>query len=132
MPDTVLDLLSAGHIPAMTFEQFVDKVIETGIKGSREHYGEDDEKFRGSKAGFEACRGKNPIELGKLLAKAKRDTALANVEGGDYWHLSFFACQVEWTCNCVSAVLLSSNTEVIVQPTVRGVMHAQSILTGQA
>lgn len=132
MAETPIDILAAGENPPMSYADFIDKIIETGVAGAREHYGEHSEKFRGSKAGFEDCRGKVPIDLTKLLKRVRQDAVEARLQGkSDYWYWRCREAEVEWVCNCVSAVLVSSGNEPIVPPTYRGMAHAQRILMRQ-
>lgn len=111
--------------------EFIEEVIRTGIEGAKESYGDDPEKLAGSIAGFEACRGKTPEEIAKLLGVAAVNTRRAYAEDlPDYWRHRCFEAEIHWVCNCLSAVLVNEGIAPIVEPTARAVMHANRILSG--
>jgi hypothetical protein len=128
----------------MQFEQFLERVIEAGIEGAKHSYRkpEDEYKLRGSINGFEACRGKSITELGQLLKDSREQThaALMQVHKAeilpeDYWQIRCSGLEVEWVCNCVSALIflrpdMLAGNDVLVAPTVRAVMLVQNILRG--
>lgn len=108
---------------------FLDRVIDDGIAGASADYEAGSEKLRGSVAGFEACRGRDPEQLASLLAESRRETMQAfREQAPDYWYWRCRELEVEWVCNVVSAAFLNEGWAVIVPPTVRGVMRAAEIL----
>ena len=120
----------------MTLDEFMTRVIDEGIQGARVSYAKKPAWLKGSVAGFEACRGKRPVELKVLLDEAHKATHDAFADVGrshgsdDYWEVRHYELQVEWVCNCVSAVLMNQGLPVIVPPTARGVMRAAEVLEG--
>lgn len=122
---------------AMDMHSFIMRVVQDGIEGAKNDPGINKypKRLAGSIAGFEACLGKNMAELAQLLEEANRKCLLS--EGGhvgneeateSYWERRYYAIQIEWVCNCVSAALMSQNGPFIVNPTARGVMNAARIL----
>lgn len=117
----------------MTLDKFTTAVIEAGLLSI-----EDDpqlqrhpKRMQGSREGFEACRGKDPEALAALLEQANAASEHARGVRGDiedYWRVRYFALQVEWVCNTVSAMLMSEDLPVIVPVTARGAIHAAKIL----
>lgn len=117
----------------MNLADFTTAAIEAGLLSI-----EDDpqlqkhpKRMEGSREGFEACRGKDPEALRALLAKANADAESARRERTDiedYWRARYFALQVEWICNTVSAVLMNEDLPTIVPPTARGAINAAKIL----
>lgn len=120
----------------MTLGKFLDDVIANGIEAAREDYRDYPIRLRGAIAGFEACRGKNPMELRELLKKSSReameeyDRATSGGGGEAYWEKRCFEGEVEWVCNVVSSVLVQNELPMIVPPTCRGMMMAQKVLGG--
>jgi hypothetical protein len=126
----------------MDLHSFIMRVVQDGIEGAKNDPGisRHPKRLAGSIAGFEACLGKNLAELAKLLEDANRDCVLP--EGGhagnedvteSYWEKRYYAIQIEWVCNCVSAALMSQkDVPLIVNPTARGAMNAARILGVQA
>jgi hypothetical protein len=120
----------------MDYDSYLTRVIDDGIASVKAdpHIADHPKRLRGSIEGFEACRGKNPVELRELLDASNRSSLLdaekANSGGDieDYWQKRHFALQVEWVCNCVSAALHASHLPTIVSPTYRGMMRAADIL----
>lgn len=123
----------------MTYETFLTCIIDDGIEAARRDYADKPAQLRGAVAGFEACRGKTTIELKVLLertrmaghdvseqafARAPRDQESLD----DFWEARCYQGEVEWVCNCVSALLMALGDPVIVTPTVRGVMKADEVL----
>lgn len=113
-----------------TYATFLDQIIRDGIAAAHHDYKDvSSHQLQGSLAGFEACRGKTPAELAALLADARRETAEAYWgQAADYWRTRCFEAEVEWVCNCVSAVLRNEGFPVIVPPTARGVQKAAQVV----
>lgn len=124
---------------SMSFEAFLDEVINQGIAAAKADYSkpEDKAKLDGAVSGFEACRGKNSTELKELMGKARTDTHMAfrrvnegEISDDDYWKIRHFEAEVEWVCNCVSAILMNEGMPTLdpLMPTARGVMQAAKIV----
>lgn len=118
---------------SMGYEQFLTRIIDEGIAAAKADYTEEKDagKLKGSIAGFEACRGKSPAELKDVLAKAHERVTQAyldNLDPVDYFEIRCFEAEVEWVCNCVSAILMNEGMPVIVPPTARGVMKAAEVV----
>lgn len=110
----------------MTLIEFVAKIVDDAVAAASRSYKDDEPKRRGAVAGLEACRDKDAAQLGELLRSSKRK-ALEAFGGQDdslYWERQCFALEVEWVCNCVSAVLVNEGLRPIVPPTARGVLKA--------
>ena len=132
----------------MTLDEVLSRIINDGIEAAKhdyapENYGGDRPTQRGllagSVAGFEACRGKTPDELKALLhdARQKSHDAMATVYHLDgkrkadlkaVWYAKGYEGEVEWVCNCVSAVLMNEGLPTIVPPTARGMMRVAEIV----
>lgn len=113
----------------MTYDEFLTRVIDEGIAAARTDYASSPHKLKGAVAGFEACRGKDTVALAQLIIEAGKmtqDALLAHVP--NYWEIRCFEAEVEWVCNCVSAMLLNEGLPTIVPPTSRGVMRAAEII----
>jgi hypothetical protein len=122
----------------MTYHQFLHNLIELGIAGSREHFGADSFKFRGSREGFIACRRMLPYQLAELLQKCNKITAHVRAlreikppgaSSQEYWTARDREIQVEWICNCVSVALDVTGQSCIVPTTVRAAAHVNVVLT---
>ena len=109
----------------MTYDRFLAEIIDRGIEGARQSYARPDqaELLAGSIEGFEACRGKLPLELLALL-KAANDEAMRMHGEPGHWRRRGKASEIEWVCNVLSAVVQPE----LVRPTARGVLQAQRIL----
>jgi len=115
----------------MDYYEFLDRIIDDGIAAAEADY-EEGPKLDGSVAGFEACRGKPPRSLKELLEQASAEThnaLIANVPEEDYWRIRCYEAEVEWVCNCVSVLLMSTDdVPVIVPPTARAALKVASIV----
>ncbi len=115
----------------MHHNQFLTQIIDRGIAAARMSYAKprNARKLAGSVSGFEACRNKSIDELKHTLECARIATrdALAQ-QHDDYWWFRCYALEVEWVCNCVSAVLYTSGQPTIIRPTARGVQMAAEVL----
>lgn len=121
----------------MEFNEFLDKVIDKGIKAAKRDYTRKDQRaiLKGSVAGFEACRGKNIKELGNLLQevnKKSQDHFLSDPKSkkdlDKHWELRGVAMETEWVCNVVSASLYNQGLDTIIIPTARGMIQASKIV----
>lgn len=115
----------------MTLEEFLNRVIDDGIAAVKKDYRQPHQKEKrdGSIAGFEACRGKTLLELNELLQASHTSTADAHDRRAkDYWWFRCYELEVEWVCNCVSALLVNQGLPPIIVPTARGMMKAAGIV----
>jgi hypothetical protein len=113
----------------MDYADFIHRVIEEGLAACKESYKGKDVKLKGAIEGFEACRIKLPEQLAVILQDARKETAKAHIEKApDYWRYACKLAEIEWVCNCVSAMLLNEGRPTITPPTVRGMMKAASII----
>lgn len=122
---------------SMTIPEFIDQVIEKGIEGAKQSYSKPEQmhKLEGSIEGFEKCRGKDPAQLARLLGEAQVDSRMAmddEIKGkigiDQYWQIRCREAEIEWVCNCVSAVLHNQGLPVIINPTARAAMLAAEIV----
>lgn len=115
----------------MMSHEFIEEIIRGGIEGAKTSYANDQMRLEGALAGFEACRGKTPEQLATLLEEVGKNTTRAMLEQlPDYWRHRCFHAEIEWVCNCWSAVLVNEGTAPIITPTDRGVMRANEVLRG--
>jgi len=118
----------------MTYNEFLNQVIEDGIEAARRDYAEARQasKLHGSVSGFEVCKGKSPEELAVLLLEAQESTAMSHKNGEDldtYWFKRCYELEIGWVCNVVSALMSNEKLGwIIVSPTARGVVKASEIL----
>lgn len=85
----------------------------------------------GSPPSNQLILGDNCEELGVLLGEAGTNTTRAMLEQlPDYWRHRCFHAEIEWVCNCVSAMLMNEGLPTIITPTCRGVMRANDVLRG--
>lgn len=117
----------------MDYNEFLDKLIDKGIEAAKRDYHKpkDKDKREGAVAGFEACRGKSPLELRDLCEQARVNTHRAMTEElPDYWRHRCFECEIGWVCNCVSAILMNTGLGTLgpYWPTARAVMTVAEIV----
>lgn len=120
----------------LSYPDFLNRIINDGIEAVRIDYADDKNRMEGSIAGFEACRGLDPIQLGELFRRASANMSEAMYEARDsedhakYWWHRCYQAEVEWVCNVVSSMLLNENLPPILHhlPTVRGMQKAAEIL----
>lgn len=115
----------------MTLINFINQVIDNGIKAAQRDYKRPNQAvhLRGSLAGFEECRGKTTGELALLLRQAGIDRKAArDVQDPDYWYWRCREAEIEWVCNCTSAVLMNQGLPTIVPATARAVLTAAKIV----
>lgn len=117
----------------MTYEDFLNKIIDDGIEECKIAYADQTYKLRGCLEGFNACRGKNDVELSELLTAASEQVGKAYGKGnpGPYWQTRMKLAQIEFVCNVVSAVLMNNQKKPIIAPTAIGMQKAASILRVQ-
>lgn len=122
----------------MNYIEFLTQVIERGIKSCSADpiINKHPKRLEGSIEGFNACRDKTPEELAALLAETRRKghNARLDSEGKreddleDYWKARHYELQVEWVCNCVSAMLMNEGKGVIIPPTARAMINISEII----
>lgn len=117
----------------MTYEEFLNEVIDRAIKGVKADYEEGTPKYRGSMEGLNICRDKQPSELHTAWVLAGQGVAdrMRRVPHEDEDEIRFWQCyraEVEWVCNVMSAMLMNEGRPTIIPPTARGVMVAAEIL----
>lgn len=117
---------------SMTYEEFLNKVIDNGIAAAKEDYKNDKDRRDGSVAGFEACRDKQPNELLEIYQESVEYAYGSYFErdSSKYWWFRCYQLEVEWVCNVVSALLYNEGKEPILSwlPTCNGVICANNIL----
>jgi hypothetical protein len=119
----------------MNLNEFIEEVIEKGIEAAKADYTkpEDSNRLKGSIEGFEACRGKSPKELKTLLENARKESnslLFEDKEIEEYWRFNSKTAEIEWVCNCVSAVLVNEGHEPLIPVTCNAVLLANKILLG--
>lgn len=121
----------------MDFNTFLDEVINDGIDAARIDYAEKPNWLAGALQGFEMCRGKNPLELSWVLARVRtqvHDAFRNDMAPDPYWEVRCREAEIEWVCNCVSALRYLTHTHpmeietLLVPPTARGVLKAAEVL----
>ena len=122
----------------MTYKKFIKKIVEDGIKAAKRDYKRADQKaiLKGSVAGFKDCLNKDVFGLSELLNKAQvknqelflRKPNPNKKELDKYWEVGGYTLEVEWVCNCVSALLMNEGKPTIITPTARGMIKASEIV----
>jgi hypothetical protein len=119
----------------MTYEQLLDRIISDGIAEVREAYADpkDHHKRDGAIEGFEACRGKTPIEIAALWVETERQSHTYLREASDtegYWRQRYKALQLEWACNVISVGLVQQGSGPLLGwlPTARGALKFAEIV----
>lgn len=116
----------------MTHNEFIERIIDDGIVAATRDYNRPDQrdKLLGSVAGFSACREKSVAELNELLqaSKTAAEDARRRDDKEQYWWFRCYELEVEWVCNCVSAILQNQGLPTIITPTARGYMKAAEVV----
>lgn len=115
----------------MNYAEALERIINDGIAAAKADYTKtsQEDHLAGSIAGFESCRDKSPAELWHTLDSAKKRSHCAMMEQAEnYWWIRCFELEVEWVCNCVSAILRNQGLPEIICPTARGTMKAAEII----
>jgi len=134
----------------MDYMTFLNRIIDDGIKAAQHDYAPENYDgdrpterglLAGSVAGFEACRGKNPLEIAQLLYEARRrdhqvileihrenDERSIDEKLEAVWFAHGFESEVGWVANVLSAAFQNQGLPVIIPPTMRGVMRAAEIV----
>lgn len=114
----------------MDYTTFLSRIIDDGIVAARADYANDEDKREGAVEGFEACRGKVPLEILVLLQDAGAATYKALREDDPhYWRVRSRESEIEWVANCVSAILINMGSAPLAShlPTARAVMKAAEV-----
>ncbi len=119
----------------MNLQEFINTIIDDGIEASKADYSKEDVKHLlcGSIEGFESCRHKTVeeiLELYKTSLKERNDAYWIRDDVKDYWRVVSKNSEIEWTLNCISAILLNEGKEPLLShhPTARAVMKAFKVL----
>jgi hypothetical protein len=116
----------------MTYDAFLTEVIDLGIESARRDYKNDKhDHLEGSIAGFEACRGKTPLELLEVFQEAKEYANNAMMDRvSNYWYFRCYQLEVEWVMNVVSAILVNEGQPPLLSyhPTCNAMILANKIL----
>lgn len=113
---------------SVTYWGLLNATIDGGIAGARRDYTRpNDERLRGSLAGFEACREKQVAEMITLYSDTGRKAMGCHGDTkSDYWYWRCFQLEVEWVLNVLSAAMRVPLLGHL--PTARGVMRAAEII----
>jgi hypothetical protein len=117
--------------PVTTHEQLLDRLISDGIAEVRAAYAAPaDHHLRdGAVSGFEACRGKTPLELVALWTTTREENHQIRTacqrhqrDSQDYWQSRYKEFQIEFVCNVISAGLINNGQVPLLAhlPTIRG------------
>jgi|19_taG_2_1085344.scaffolds.fasta_scaffold02714_8 hypothetical protein len=131
----------------MNFLTFFNRLVDDGIQGARDSYENLDmseqqrQKLTGSIAGFETCRQvrvshvaqdlSDLLDASRIATHSARDEVMDNGDqpsSEQYWWYRCYEAEVEWVCNCVSAILHNEGMPTIIMPTARGVLKASEIV----
>lgn len=115
----------------MNLNDALNRIIDDGIKAVRNDYTrpEDDDKLKGSIAGFEECRGKQPSEIVALRQEAHEKMMQAHAEhANDYWYWRCRESEIEWVINVLSNIMHAQGWTPIGIMTYRGAMKAAEII----
>lgn len=112
----------------MEIQRLLEKVVERGIKEVKYKYPPSD-KLNGAIAGFRSCLDLDVHSLKLLLESSRLAKEAARAENDErYWWYCYYALQVEWTCNCISVLLVRRQEEPIIPPTNNAVINVSTIL----
>ena len=113
----------------MEYQEFLAKIIKDGSAAAEKDYKDNPVRLKGALAGFFACQGKFPPQLAELLAASREKTQEARLSRAEnYWEIRCFEAEIEWVCNCVSAMLQNEKQPVIIIPTARAVLKAAEVI----
>lgn len=116
----------------MTYEEFLARIIKDGLAEVQEVYKDQPNKLKGAIAGFKTCENRTPAELALELKKATGTMQWLYTQSDHdrYWRARMKQAQIEFVCNCVSAMLMNEKKPVIINPTALGMMKAAEIING--
>lgn len=116
----------------MNYLEFLTRIVDDGLVAARADYGNSpsqSQELTGSLAGFEQCRDLMPNDLTLLLVEAREETRTAFLAQADnYRYLRCREIEIEWVCNCVSAMLVNQGQPPICDVTVSGLLKAASVV----
>lgn len=117
----------------MNYTDFLNEVINIGIESARRDYKDETkpDQLEGSIAGFEACRGKEPVELLEVFRQGHEYANKAYFDRADnYWYFRCYQLEVEWVLNCVSCLLVNEGREPLLShlPTCNAMMLVAKIV----
>lgn len=119
----------------MTYTEFVRQIITEGVEvlASAALETPESPQLAGALSACEAClKCDSAPALGVLLAFARNkhaDVLREPVPDADRCLFAQgFAYEVEWICNCVSALLLNEGLQPLITPTSRGIMKCAELL----
>lgn len=116
---------------AVNYNEFLSRVIDDGIVAATADY-KSGPRLEGALAGFEACRGLQPAQLLQVWRNAAGKTSVLYFDASDdeYKRAQCFEAEVEWVCNCASAVLQNEGRPPVLGhlPTARAVIKVAEIL----
>lgn len=110
----------------MNWAEFLEAVINKGIEAAKRDY-KGGKKLEGAIAGFEACRGKTPLQLMDHLRVVNDFSWIAEAKDSD--EIRYRQCyrgEVEWVANCASVVLPTPLAGYL--PTARAAMTVAEIV----
>jgi hypothetical protein len=116
----------------VTYEDLLTRVIDDGIAAARADYGKRADKpemLDGAIAGFEACRGKTPLELAALWQEIERGGMFTG-DPAKFWFARCKANEIEWVANVISVGLQQQGLPPILPwlPTARGTLKYAEIV----
>ncbi len=125
--------------PTTLYDQLLERIISEGLAEVHEAYATPNEHHKrdGAIEGFEACRGKTPLELvdcwkeaEAAASKIMRDDREAKTDDQRYWRQRYKAMQIEWVCNVVSVAFVNNGYAPLLGhlPTMRGAMKYAEIV----
>jgi hypothetical protein len=113
----------------MKLSDVIGRVIEDAMVSARRTYANDEPKRTGALAGLSECRGKTTDELGVLLHGARLAATTTARQGNvRHWEVAAFAAEVQWVCECASAVMKDQGMVPLVQPTPAATLKVMEIV----
>lgn len=114
----------------MKYEDFLQVIVQESLIAARDSYSDSPDRLSGAESGLRACLGKSPDELKMVLKQAQEMSKEARFDRSDnYWEVRCYEIEVEWVCDCISAILVKNGREPILgKPTKRGIMNADRVM----
>ncbi len=113
----------------------LDAIIDRGIEAAKRDYAKYPHKVEGAVAGFDACRNKAPMELLALLQEANNQhqqyywkSVQNEITIEEYWKQTCHMREIEWTCNCVSVLLVNAGQPSPFPPHVGPTANAYAVV----
>jgi len=98
----------------MDYLTALNEIINRGIAAAQRDYMNSPHRRDAAIAGFESCRNKSPDELEALRKRSELATTAARIKvanegfsSHEYWKIRTFEAEIEWTCNCISVILMN-------------------------